>query len=188
MVPSPPSVLPWWEPVFDGYILIEMPLPESAEVGEIRVTRFDFAADTVYSRALQYAPTPFTSADLDEIARRAARGEPGGGVGYSPNAPVPEDWETVAPALRAAMNYPEFKLLMDYPWFGKDGSIWIRRSSTAGETTGRWILLDSDGLPRGEVQLAATSRPIWSDGDTFWSLEPDEFDVPWLVRYRMRTQ
>jgi hypothetical protein len=25
----------------------------------------------------------------------------------------------------------------------------------------------------------------WIDGDQAWLVEPDEFEVPWLVRYRL---
>lgn len=33
--------------------------------------------------------------------------------------------------------------------------------------------------------LPGSSRPLWGRGDTLWVAEPDEFDVPWLVRYRI---
>jgi hypothetical protein len=73
MVPSPPTAMPWWEPLLDGYLLIETPLALSREGGVVMVTRIGLAGDTVYSRQLDYRPVPYAGADLDSIAAWAAR-------------------------------------------------------------------------------------------------------------------
>ena len=98
---------------------------------------------------------------------------------------VPDDWERIAHTLRAAMDFPEFRLPIEYPWFAQDGSIWLRRAD-AGGPTARWILIDPQGHPRGELELPSDLRIVWNRGDTFWAVDPDEYDVQWLVRYTIQ--
>jgi hypothetical protein len=48
-----------------------------------------------------------------------------------------------------------------------------------------WLVVDADGRLRGRVELPARATMRWIDGDQAWLVEPDEFEVPWLVRYRL---
>jgi len=185
LVPSPPSGLPWWMPLSDGYLLIETPLAETQGDGVLTVTRFGLVGDTLFSRALHYEPVPYSAAALDSIAARAARGEPGGMLPFfTPGAPVPPDWEVIARSLRAEIDFPKFQMPIQYPWAARDGSIWLRWQDV-DNSTARWILLDVQGRPRGELRLPADIQIQWSRGDTFWAVDPDEYDVPWLVRFRI---
>jgi len=47
------------------------------------------------------------------------------------------------------------------------------------------LVLSPDGTARGELTLPARRRIAWSSGDTVWMVEPDDVDVPWLVKYQM---
>jgi len=184
IVPRAPILTPWWEALPDGYLLVEAPLAQTPDDGAFMATRFGLFADTVYHQKLYYHPVPYSSADLDTIAVRAARGEPGGMVPYIPGAPAPPDWEATVPSLRNAMEFPEFKLPIEYPWLAQDESVWLRLSH-ADPATARWLILDPEGRPRGQLELPSNMRIRWSRGDTFWAVEPDELDVPWLVRFRL---
>ena len=89
------------------------------------------------------------------------------------------------------MPFPEFQLPVrgqreNSPHhFGSDGSLWLQREDTGADTF-RWIVLDVDGLPVGEVHLPREGFSIaWSDSETLWAIEPDALEVPWLVRYRI---
>lgn len=184
-VPTPPTTLPWWEPLADGYVVVETPVAEDPAEGVITVTRFGLQGDTVYSRLLRYHPVPYSNDALDSIAIHAARGEPGGMVPYAPGRPPPDNWRGIARVLREAMRFPPFQLPIQYPWVARDGSVWLRRWD--GTTpTAHWILLDPRGRPRGALKLPAEVRVMWSAGDVLWGVEPDEYEVPWLVRYRIR--
>jgi hypothetical protein len=184
-VPMPPSTLPWWLPYPDGYVLVETPLAENATEGVLTLTRIGLLGDTVYSRDLLYSPSPYSSEDLDSISVWSARGEPGGMTGYVPGRGPPDDWEVVARHLRGAMEFPGFQLPISYPWLAQDGGIWLLRTDEGVSETVTWVLLDAEGEPRGQVDLAPNLRIIWSSGDTFWAVEPDEFDVPWVVRFEL---
>jgi hypothetical protein len=182
--PRPPTTMPWWETVEDGYISVETPVAASPEEGIIMVTRFGLAGDTLYDRRLRYVPEPYTDAALDAIADRAGRGEPGGMVPFSPGASAPDNWRAIAAAMREAMDFPAYQLPIQSPWFGQDGSAWLRRwDGTTPEA--EWFILDAAGKVKGRLTLDAGISPRWTDGEVFWAVESDELDIPWLARYRI---
>jgi hypothetical protein len=191
-VPSPPTALPWWESFLDGYLVVATPLAQNAEDGVFTVTRFGLSEDTIFTRALHYEPTPYSAAVLDSIAARAARGESGGMVpiammvGGGRRGP-PENWEVIARSLRSAMQFPDYRLPIESVWVAQDEGIWLRRWDGVAATAS-WIILNSDGNPRGELELPHDVRPMWSRGDVFWAVDPDEFDVPWLVRFTVEPE
>ena len=97
----------------------------------------------------------------------------------------PETVEPTYRAIRSEMEYPPFRLPIQGVQVGRDESLWLMRDS--GETpNAHWIVLDPEGLPRGEVELPKTVRPLWMAGDTLWAAVTDELEIPWLVRYRIR--
>ncbi len=186
IVPNAPPTLPWWLALHDGYMLVDAPRPQTPEDGVFTVTRIGLSDDTVYSRTFHYRPIRYSDADLDSIAARAARGEPGGMVPYSPTGSlVPPDWKDIARSFRSAMKFPEFKVLIEYPWLAQDESIWLRLRQEDHQPA-RWILLDAEGQPRGDLELPSDIRIMWNRGDTLWGVDPDEDDVPWVVRFRIR--
>jgi hypothetical protein len=186
-LPSPPSALPWWLQLMDGYLVISQPMASSSEGGTIAVTRFGLNEDTVYSRTLRYTPEPYESVELDSIAYRAARGEAGGFVPYNPNepAPIPDNLDEIAGRIRSEMRFPELKRPMGNAWVANDGSLWLNRQDR-GDGVARWVLLDVEGFPTAELELPSNVQPLWASGDTFWASVPDALDVPWVVRYRIR--
>lgn len=190
--PRPPTAMPWWEPLRDGYVLVESPLAATEQEGVITVMRIGLQGDTVFRRELRYRPARWTAEDLDSVAARAARGEAGGFApimavrgGSAPAAP--DDWQAIASRLRGAMDFPEFKLPVQSVWLGQDESIWLRRQSDESAPAS-WVLLDARGNPVGQLELRAGSRPLWVRDDVLWAAVPDENDVQWLVRYRIRTE
>ena len=190
MVPSPPTVLPAWIAVPDGYVSVETPLPQTADEGVVRVSRIAASGDTVYHRELRYTPQPYSDADLDSIASRAARGAAGGMAPVAPmggggGPPPPDDPELVARRLRDRMRFPKFRLPMEGSWVAQDGSVWLKRPDGV-DPLARWVVLDPEGTPRGAVRLPDGARVVWNRGDSIWAVVPDDLDVPWLVRFRLQ--
>jgi hypothetical protein len=72
-------------------------------------------------------------------------------------------------------------------WTGQDGSVWLRRWNTLTDLPARWIVLDPNGRARGEMVLPGTARPAWSDGNSVWMVDSDEFGVPWLIHLRIES-
>lgn len=183
IVPSPPTLLPQWLPRDDGYAVVEATLPD-ADGGEVALIRIALSGDSVGVTRLRYDAARWTSAELDTLAARAARG--GGFLPMSGSAPpVPDNWQEIAARLRAEMDFPDYRVALDYGWGASDGSVLLRFSEGEVATDATFVLLDPDGTPVGHFRLQKAARPLWTDGRTLWVSEPDEFAVPWLVRYRM---
>jgi hypothetical protein len=183
-VPDPPGSSPEWLPLADGYALAENPLARSPEATTLSVIRFGFSGDTVYHRELRFTPERYGAAELDSIAAEAAGGggpivSEGGSAG-----PPPGDVEVIARRLRAEMTFPDFKPPLASAWVAQDESIWLRREG-GDATVARWIILAPDGAPRGRLELPADLRVLWSRGDSFLAVDPDEYDVPWVVRFTL---
>jgi hypothetical protein len=177
-VPDPPTDLPLWLALDDGYVVVHTPYVTAAGSAAFTVTRLDLSSDTVYHRALSYRPQPYTDEALDSAAARQPRGFRDG-----VEIARPAD-DAVRNRLRAEMSFPPYRLPVDQAWIADDGGVWIRRADIGGEAA-RWILLSSDGEPRGVLELPGAARMLWSRADTMWAAVPDELDVPWLVRYRI---
>ena len=91
-----------WHTLADGYITVETPPAQDGE-GVVVISRIAAAGDTVYRRELRYSPIPYSGADLDSIAARAARGAAGGMVPVAVGGgggPPPDDPAAVAAAGR----------------------------------------------------------------------------------------
>ena len=184
MVPRPPTELAIWLHLSDGVIVVDEPPPASAERAVVTVTRIGLESDTIFHRELRHTPVPYTDGDLDSIAARGARGE--GLPIYRPGqAPeVPENVDVIANRLRAAMDFPDFRKAISYPWLADDGSVWLRLDDSQPSRS-HWVVLDAEGMPQGELELPPGARPLWSRDEVVWVSEPDELDVPWLVKYRI---
>ena len=85
------------------------------------------------------------------------------------------------------MSMPQFQppvYQVAWPWLDDDGSLWLRREQTPGDTQ-RWLVLDAAGMPRGQVEVPRRIRLGYPRGDVLWAAELGEYDVPWVVRYRL---
>jgi hypothetical protein len=181
-VPAHGSTLPVWVALEDGRVILEQPPATSADAGEVHVTRLDLAWDTAWHRVVRYQPAPYLAEELDSAAARTARGA--NVIGGRP-PPPPGEIGPIARQIRAAMEWPPFRQPFMFAWVGRDGSVWLTRAVPPGEPAG-WFVLEADGTPRGHVELPPRARVLWAEGDVVWASVPDDFDVPWLVRYRLR--
>jgi len=177
VVPDPPTDLPEWFGLADGHIVVDVPYTGSGDAGSFTVTKIGLGGDTVYHRTLHYRPVRFTSEDLDSAAAQGTRAFGGAGL--------PEhEAAVVRNGLRAELRFPEFKLPVRYAWLAQDDAVWLLRADPPGATA-RWIMLDSAGEVRGELQLPTRTRPLWTRGSVLWAAEFDAEDVPWLARFRI---
>jgi hypothetical protein len=185
IAPRPPSELPWWLWQADGYILVEAPTPEAEEDATITATRIGLNGDTLFHQEVHYAPIRYTDEDLDSVAAWAARGDARGASVVVQGQGPPDNWRVIANRLRAEMDFPEFKNPLQYAWLAQDGGVWLRLRE--GETSGiaSYVLLDPEGRPRGKIDLPENVQVRWNRGDVFWAVVPDEYEVPWVVRFEM---
>lgn len=89
--------------------------------------------------------------------------------------------------------YPAFAQLLA----GPNGSLWIQRIASAEELgasgdfdlqnlgSDDWDVFDAEGRYLGVVTMPTRFTPIRVDGEAFWGIQRDEFDVQSIVRYRL---
>jgi hypothetical protein len=78
------------------------------------------------------------------------------------------------------MDFPQYQLPVRQLNLWDDGSLWILREDH-GDDQLRWIVLDPQGLPRGELRYARGLEVRWSEGDRVVGVETDALGVPWVV-------
>jgi hypothetical protein len=160
----------------DEAFLVERAIATSAATGQFTVTRIAGLADTVFSYQYAYRPRPFDQNAADAVIETAV-------TTYSRIPGV--DREALAAAFRRDFVPPAFHPPVQQARAGEDGALWLLLHDDGGASR-RWLLLDSRGDARGIVALPRETTVMWSNGSVLWAVQPDELDVPWLLRYRVR--
>jgi hypothetical protein len=184
-VPEPPGDDPLLINLPSGSIRLDRPSPGGPAPASFRLTRFDLSGDTVRTRTFRYRPIPYPEALLDSLAARAARRATDREATGGESLRRPPGLERVVAAVRDRMSFPDFQLPIQAYEIARGGTVWLRREAT-GAGTHRWMVLDAEDMPVGEVEVPSGFRIARISDDTVWTVEADEFDVPWLVRYRFR--
>lgn len=186
-VPRPPRDEPIDVTLQDSRLVISRNAPPTADVATFSITRLGFGGDTLLQRTFAYTPKPYSEAVLDTFAMRTL-GAPNGIVamigGVMARPEPPDDPAGARDVIRGRMNFPPHQPPVQQHFVGADGSLWLRREDT-GAATHEWLLIGPDGDLRGVGRLPRSTRPAWASGESAWLIELDEFDVPWLVRYRI---
>jgi hypothetical protein len=139
------------------------------------VWRLGLSEDTLFTREYRYHPARYPEAILDSMALRSAPG-----LSSAEETTV----DAVRRAIRGAMDFPDFQPPVLEGVAGDDGTLWLRREDIGGPFY-RWLVIAPDGTPRGHVNVPRNSRVAWVSERGFVAVERDEFDVPWIVRFRL---
>lgn len=175
-VPPPPSFGPIYLATERGNFIVERPFPGDDDLGSFRVSRVRSGHDTLYSREFVYQPEGFPRAFVDALIREAA----------APHQRMRGlDSTRVALSLVQAVNLPSFQPPVSLAFPGEHGEI-LLRGPDDGSSTYRWYALDPEGKWLGMMRLPRRATVHWVLKDVLWVEVPDDFDVPWLVRYRIR--
>lgn len=160
---------------FEGdSIHVHRPAAADAEEGILTLLRLEESGDTIVRRELRYRPQPVEAAYRDSVLAAAIASL------ESLVASRSELGEVVRAATTFSPFYPPVTQLV----VGHDGTIWLRRQTREADVT-KWLLLEADGTPRGEIVAPGGASLLWADATSVYMNERDEFDVPWLVRYRL---
>ncbi len=129
--------------------------------------------DTTFLQRIQYDPRPVTGEYLDSLARRRTRS------GLSRR-----DSLKLFDAARTALQRPDHHRPLGFPIAIGEGSLWTQLDPD-DPATNQWLVFLEKERAIGTVALPVGAFPMWGDGTFVWVRENDEFDVPWLVRYRI---
>jgi hypothetical protein len=158
-------------------IIVAREAPASADDARYWVSKIDFAGDTVFTRAFAFEPIPVRQEELDSVLREVAgfMGERGM-FGLS---------EIEAGRLAETTLYkPAFRPGVRTVVPGNDGTI-LLMLEPGDAPTATWLVLDTQGEPIGRVTLPANVLVRRVDLPLLWSVETDDLDVPYVVRYRV---
>ncbi len=162
-----------------AFLILERPSSRSGDQGEFRLTRIELDGDTAYSRSYPYEPTPLPTDTVESyISALAERLQ--GSVGQRSGMATAK-WVGL---IREAVYTPEFYPPVSQLVAGRDGTIWLARSP-ATESSTEWLVLDKDGKPIGTVEIPGAMTLMVADRSMIWGIERDEFDVDYIVRYRI---
>lgn len=147
-----------------------------------RVTRITFAGDTVFDRTFAYDPIPIDPAYPDSLVGAFAAAVAGSDFGSPPGLRQATAW--ARENLYVPAHYPP----VDDAVVGLDGTTWLRLTTPdPGAGSVEWMVLDATGEPLGRVALPGRFQLEVARRDRVWGSAVDELDVPYIVRYRIRS-
>lgn len=170
---------PVWDAASDGRLM-------SAMNGDYRIEVRNPEGDVVrvITRAFERRPVTENDQRLMTQAIRQLMMDQG--------AP-PQAVEVILGQATFAESYPAFAQLLA----GPNGSLWIQRIASAQELgesddfdlqnlgSDVWDVFDAEGRYLGIITMPPKFTPMRVDGDAFWGVQRDEFDVQSVVRYRL---
>jgi hypothetical protein len=162
-----------------AYILLDRRAAGSGEIAEFRVHRVALSGDTVFSRAYPYLPTPITPDTVEHVIRERAESLHGF-VGERTGTTLPQWVEWVSEATYRPAYFTPVSAVVA----GRDDTIWLALHPPAG-TDVEWLVLDPEGEPLRTLTLPASLRVFQAEESYVWGVERDEFDVEYIVRYRV---
>lgn len=163
-----------WPLTMNAYVERTTVLREGDDSGDgsvFEVVRTTTSGDTLFHSRVRYTPIAVDDAFIDRVVAAA-----------SPRTLETQGAAAVEATLRSLL--PRYHPPVSAVVVGEDGSTWLRREDAGGDVR-RWLLLAPDGGPLGHINLPRNVRIAWATVDAVITVEPDEFTVPWLVRYRI---
>lgn len=147
---------------------------QNTDVGEFGLSVRRLSDGSGIQRTFRYRPIPIPSIVRDSI-RNEARSQLAG-----------FDQEHMQIALEYLYLPPAYPPVSSGPVTALDGTVWIGRESIPGRPP-TYLVLDSLYAPLATVELPANALrrvgPI--TGEHVWVIEKDEWDVQYMVRYRI---
>lgn len=169
----------------DGLLVVERRAWTGEGEAAFSLTRIGLAGDTVLSVRVPYTPAPLAAeridsavvAMTDDMYEFMSARQPGLARA------------ALEARIRDATYKPAYVPPVRETMLAADGNIWVRRFDPveldAGQVFSEWWILDSLGSPLGRALTPADLRVRHIGADFVWGTEQDEFDVDYIVRYRI---
>lgn len=184
-VPQPPPMTPIRDYTATVQIMVEREV--AGDEPTVRLVRQTLSGDTVRVRSFPVRVRPYSDDYLDSLAVQRAHVtgtlvtfEDGEIETLERHA---EDTAAARVAIRAAMDFPEVQPPVHRIHLTSEGAVWLEQERM-GDGWERWVVLSPGDEPIGRFRLPTGVRLSRADSRGFWAVEQDEFDIPWVVRYR----
>jgi hypothetical protein len=154
--------------------VIERRAAAEAMNATFRVTFVSLQGDTLDTHAYPYEPVPMPDSLVEATVEARSR---------VLERVIPARGEAEA-AARKALYLPRFFVPVTGAMFDSEGRLWLLREDDPGRP--RIVdVIDSSGRLVDRMALPIGAQIKWAGRDVLWTLERDELDVPYLVRYRI---
>jgi hypothetical protein len=158
-------------------VLVERSAPLSGEPSSFTVLSLDAFGDTIFGRAVSYRPQRLTRDVVEGVIR-------------IPDPALLSRYPSLAAArdaIRSAIRIPAWQPPVSEVLVGRDHTLWLRLADR-GTGSVEWLVLDEQGSALGRLVLPPTLQILQAQRTQVWGVIHDEFDVPFVVRYRMEKQ
>lgn len=147
---------------------------ESAPV--LTIVKIRPNGDTTFIRDLEVTPVPLPDTVVDEwVKERLDRSEEAGVL-----------TRTLEGAIREVLYTPEFVPAVEEVVLGRDGTVWLRRTSVNDDAEqATWIILDEEGNRLADVGLPPSFRLLEVRLPYLYGVHTDQMDVPFVERYEV---
>lgn len=156
----------------DGLYHIDRPLTTSASDAVFSVTRVGERGDTMFTRPIEYQPTPYGEEYREYLANTVV-------------ARLPATGSAVYEQVLQLITLPPYRLPVTGCFVDEQDRIWLE-TSVQSDAYSDWLVLDSDGSRLWSVRFPQGVAIRWAFEDIVWAWIKDEEDVPWVVRYRVQ--
>jgi hypothetical protein len=156
-----------------GVVVVDWPVATGNEAATFNLRLIGPSGDSVFTRTFEYLPVATPEEMTEWLARQLEQSRTNG-----------PDASAIASVLQGSGLIPGRLPPVSALAVGQDGSVWLRRENTLGDS----ILWNVFGLHDGlvaAIQLPAADSVIAARDDVVVALARDEFDVPYLTRYRL---
>ncbi len=169
----------------DGLVVIERRAWTGEGEAVFTLTRIGLAGDTVFAVRVPYSPVPLPAERIDSAVVEATQGmfdfmsrnQPGLARG------------ALEQRVRDATYKPAYVPPVGNVLLAADGNIWVRRFDPVeidtGEAFSEWWIMDPDGAPLARALTPVGLQVRHIGADLVWGTEQDEFEVDYIVRYRL---
>jgi hypothetical protein len=152
-----------------GIIAVAEGFPEGHD-NQYRITAIRHTGDTIFSRLYPFQPQRYTSEQRTALA-----------LAFGPMAERSRRLREALEEAYAGRPYipPVSRIRIDC-----NGRLWVGREWVPGEPV-MWEVLSAMGEPQFRVEAPAGVGISLASGDHLWTVERDELDVWYVVRYRI---
>lgn len=165
----------------DGvFNVLERRVAPTPEESTFLLTRIAPSGDTLAHREVSYRPVALDPARADSAAEAQAAGM----IEFMSRVSPGVSEASLAADLREAMYVPRYAPFVRSMKLPRDGGVWVERQDPEVAGT-EWWRFDGDLEPLGRVVTPEGMEILSIDGDVVWGVERDEFDVGYIVRYRI---
>lgn len=166
-----------------GLIRIDRPAAPSGREATVTIERVDLDGEVEWQRSINYTPVPLSKTDVDEFL--AARVDDY--VGTEGRSPRYESRSEATAAMRDELFVPDFYPPVSSFLQGRDGSLWLAREARPDQSR-LWLIFNPSADLIATLELSGDLRVMAADLEHVWTIEFDELDVPYLVRYRIQRE